>query len=160
MRMKKVLAAALCLVLAVGMAACGSEGGGSKNVEGTLTDLMAKIYETAAAEVEAPLILETPLDDDNKAYMLGSADVTFTEGLASEAAIMTIPHSMVLIRVDEATDIEATKQLIRDNVNPGKWICAWVEPDQVIVDNIGNLIFLVMSKDAEVYHQSFLALAE
>ena len=158
MRMKKVLAAALCLVLALGIAACGSEGGSSANVEGTLTDLMAKIYENAGVEV--PMLHETPLDDDNKAYMLGSADVPFTEGLASEAAIMTIPHSMVLIRVDAATDIEATKQLIRDNANPGKWICAWVEPDQVIVDNIGDLIFLVMSRDAEAYHQSFLALAE
>ena len=67
---------------------------------------------------------------------------------------------MVLIRVDSNTDIEATKKLIKDNVDPMKWICVGVDPEQVIVDNIGDLIFLVMSADAQAYHDSFLKLAE
>jgi len=156
--MKKILAMVTLLAMLLGMAACSSAPAAQANVEGELKDLFVKIYENSG--VDNPMTLETVLDDTNKEYMLGSAEVTFTEGLASEAAIMTIPHSIVLIRVDKNTDIEKTKQLIRDNVNPRKWICAGVDPEQVIVDNIGDLIFLVMSYEADAYHASFLKLAE
>ena len=157
--MKKLILAALCLLLTINLAACGSQPSApAQNVEGELSDLFVKIYENAG--VEAPMTMEVAVDDSNKAGMLGTGEVAFIEGLASEAAIMTIPHSMVLIRVDSSADIEATKQLIRDNVDPRKWICAGVEPDQVIVDSIGDLVFLVMSENAEAYHAGFLALAE
>ena len=157
--MKKLVLAALCLLLTINLAACGAQPAPeAQNVEGELSDLFVKIYENAG--VEAPMTMEVAVDDSNKAGMLGTDEVAFLEGLASEAAIMTIPHSMVLIRVDSSADIEATKRLIRDNVDPRKWICAGVEPDQVIVDSIGDLVFLVMSENAEAYHAGFLALAE
>ena len=159
--MKKIITGVICAALLFTMAACasGSGGGSAKHVDGTLSEIFVKIYENA--DVEASLgTYEIAVDDTNKASMLGSADVKFTEGLASEAMIMTIPHSMVLIRVDSNTDIEATKKLIKDNVDPRKWICVGVDPDEVIVDNIGDLIFLVMSVDAQAYHDSFLKLAE
>ena len=156
--MKKILSIVLFIALMAAMAACGSQAQGGAHVEGELTDLFVKIYENA----DAPFVgtYEVVVDDSNKAGMLGSAEVQFTEGLASEAAIMTIPHSMVLIRVDSKTDIEKTKQLIRDNVDPRKWICVGVDPENVIVDNIGDLIFLVMSENAKAYHEGFLKLAE
>ena len=157
--MKKILLGLICFTLIFSLAACTSEqGGSSQHVEGELSDLFVKIYENAG--VEAPITMDIIVDDTNKASMLGSDKVSFTEGLASEAAIMTIPHSMVLIRVDSSTDIEKTKKLIKDNVDPRKWICAGVEPDQVIVDNIGDLVFLVMSENAKAYHDSFLKLAD
>ena len=157
--MRKVIIGIVCAVLLVGLVACsGKTDESTAHVEGTLSEIFAKIYENA--EVDALGTLEVPVDDANKASMLGSNDVTFVEGLASEAMIMTIPHSMVLIRVDNDTDIEATKKLIKDNVDPRKWICVGVEPDEVIVDNIGDLVFLVMSANAQAYHESFLKLAE
>ena len=157
--MKKIITGIICAVLLVTMAACGSKSGGnSAHVDGTLSEIFAKIYENAG--VEAPMTVEIAVDDANKAGMLGSSEVKFTEGLATEPMIMTIPHSMVLIRVDKDTDIEATKKLIKDNVDPRKWICVGVDPEQVIVDSIGDLIFLVMSVDAQAYHDSFLKLAE
>ena len=156
--MKKFFAFAISIVLLVTLSACNSKPAeNAGHVEGTLSEIFVKIYENA--DVEPPLTMEMVIDDTNKASMLGSNNVTFLEGLASEAAIMTIPHSMVLIRVDESSDVEATKKLIKDNVDPRKWICVGVEDDQVIVDNIGNLIFLVMSADADAYYQSFLKLA-
>ena len=82
---------------------CASGSKTNAQVEGELSDIFVKIYENA--DIEAPVVVDTVVDDTNKASMLGSADVTFIEGLVSEAAIMTIPHSMVLIRVDENTDI-------------------------------------------------------
>ena len=157
--MKKIITGVICAALLFALVACGPKSGGSSaHVDGTLSEIFVKIYENA--DVEASLgTYEVEVTDENKANMLGSADVKFTEGLASEAMIMTIPHSMVLLRVDENTDIEATKKLIKENVDPRKWICVGVDPDEVIVDNIGDLIFLVMSVDAKAYHDSFLKLA-
>ena len=157
--MKKILLIVLSITLTAALVACApNSAASSKHIDGELTDIFVKIYENV--DVEAPLTTEVPVNDTNKASMLGSNDVVFTEGLASEAAIMTIPHSIVLIRVDSSADIEKTKQLIRDNVDPRKWICAGVEADQVIVDSIGDLVFLVMSENATEYHISFLKLAE
>ena len=156
--MKKIILGILCVAMMFSMVACSSASGGSSNkhVEGTLSDIFKKIYENAG--VESPLAMEVAVDDSNKASMLGTSAVSFLEGLASEAAIMTIPHSMVLLRVDKSSDIEATKKLIRENVDPRKWICVGVDPDQVIVDSIGDLVFLVMSENAKAYHDSFLKL--
>ena len=157
--MKKIVSCVICIALIISLAACASQPKESaQHVEGELNEIFGKIYQNADAE--APLTMEVVVDDTNKASMLGSNEVKFIEGLASEAAIMTIPHSMVLIRVDSSSDIEATKKLIKDNVDPRKWICAGVEPDQVIVDNIGDPVFLVMSENAQAYHASFLKLAE
>ena len=157
--MKKIMSVVVCIILVVAMTACStSPAASNKHVEGTLTELFAKIY--ANSGVESPMVMEVAVDDTNKAGMLGTADVAFIEGLASEAAIMTIPHSMVLLRVDANSDIEKTKQLIRDNADPRKWICVGVENDQVIVDSIGDLIFFVMSANAEAYHTGFKALAD
>ena len=157
--MRKILLGITCVALVIALGACVSKSKDSaQRVEGELSDIFAKIYENA--DVEAPLTMEVVVDDTNKASMLGSSEVTFIEGLASEAAIMTIPHSMVLIRVDNSDNIENTKKLIKDNVDPRKWICAGVEADQVIVDSIGDLVFLVMSENAEAYHTSFLKLSE
>ena len=154
---RRILSLVTCLAMVFMVAACSSNAQ-IKHVDGELSEIFAKIYENANAE--EIMTIEMAVDENNKASMLGSADVDFIEGLASEAAIMTIPHSMVLIRVDTNSDIEKTKQLIKDNVNPRKWICVGVESDQVIVDNIGDLVFLVMSAQADAYHESFLQLAK
>jgi len=156
--MKRVIAIVTLIVMVFSLAACSSKAE-QKNVEGTLSEIFNKIYDNA--EAEKPMMLsETEVTDANTAYYLGSADVKFVEGLASEPMVGSIPHSMVLIRVDSGTNIENTKKLIRESVDPRKWICAGVQPDEVIVDSIGDLIFLVMSVDAEAYHQSFLKLAQ
>ena len=157
--MKKIITGLLCAVMLFSLAACGSKSSGSTaHVDGTLSEIFKKIYDNA--DVESPMVMETAVDNTNKASMIGTNDVAITEGLASEAAIMTIPHSMVLLRVDKNADIENIKKLIKDNVDPRKWICVGVDPDQVIVDNIGDLVFLVMSANAEAYHTSFLELAK
>ena len=156
--MKRILSGIICVLMVLTVASCSAKPAALPHVDGELTDIFKKIYENAG--VEAPGTFETAVTDANKVNALGSTEVEFIEGLTSDAMIMTIPHSMVLIRVDEASDIEKTKQIIRDNVDPRKWICVGVEADQVIVDSIGDLIFLVMSADAKAYHESFLKLAD
>ena len=63
------------------------------------------------------------------------------------------------MRVGEGTDIEQLKQDIKDNVNPQKWVCVGVDPDNIIVDSIGDIVILIMSDtDAQDLHQAFLSL--
>jgi hypothetical protein len=62
--------------------------------------------------------------------------------------------------MEDGADIEAAKTLIKDSVNPAKWICVAVDPSNVVVDNIGNLVVLIMSDDSAKIHESFLKLGE
>ena len=157
---RKFAAALLALALLFTCVACG-QGGDSNTTapEGTLEELMAKLYENAA-DIESPMTMTMVVTDENAAYYLGSTDVPYTEALASDAAISSIPHSVVLVRLEEGADIEAAKTEIKQKVDPRKWICVGVETDEVVVDNLGNLVFLVMSPNAQGYHQAFLKLAE
>ena len=40
-----------------------------------------------------------------------------------------------------------------------KWVCVGVDPDNIIVDSIGDIVILIMSDtDAQDLHQAFLSL--
>ena len=84
-------------------------------------------------------------DSKNQVYCLSHNK--FKEALASESMVGSIAHSVVLVRVDDASKTATVAQTIKDNVNPRKWLCVGVEEDQVIVKNKGNLIILIMVAD-------------
>ena len=154
--MKKTLISMLSIVLAVVMlVGCGGNGAGGGKIEGTLDEIMDKIYEGANSEVTG---FKTEVTAENAEYFLGTTDLSFTEALASEPMIGAIAHSVVLVRMDAKADMAAAKKMIKDNVDPRKWICVGVEPDQVIVDSVGDLIILVMSVDAKAFVDAFQAL--
>ena len=68
-------------------------------------------------------------------------------------------YSLVLVRTKEGADIKKIKTDIKENVNPNKWICVGVSEENIIVDSIGDVIFLVMSDNgAKPLHEAFLAL--
>ena len=70
-------------------------------------------------------------------------------------------YSLCLVRVKEGTDIEQMKKDIKENVDPMKWICVGVDKENVIVDSIDDVIFLVMSNtNAQQMHEAFLALKD
>ena len=157
--MKKTLSTILLVILAAAMlVSCSGAGGGGKesNVEGTLEELLAKVNEGAESQI---VTYNTEVTADNAAYYLGTSDIAYKEALACEPMINAIAHSVVLIRMESGADIAAAKTKIKENVDPRKWICAGVEPDQVMVDSIGDLIILVMSVDAQNYIDAFKALA-
>ena len=101
----------------------------NEKVDGKLEDLMTKIYEE--------------VNDENVEYFLGTADIEYKEALASESAVGSIAHSVVLVRAKEGADVNAVKKAIKENAKPRKWVC--VEAEEVIVDNRGDLIILIMS---------------
>ena len=104
-------------------------GCGNSNIDDDLGDLMDKV------------------NADNIEYYLGTSDISYKEALASEPAIGSIAHSVVLVRVADDASVEDVKTKIKENVNPRKWICVGVEEEDVIVKNRGNLIILILEED-------------
>ncbi len=145
--MKKIIAIALTLVLALGIfAACGGKGGNEVTpYEGTLTELMTKLYE--AQPVEFPAMTEgMAIDladaDSVKAYLgLDSAD-GIAEAMFSESMMGSQAYSLVLARVSDTAKIEELKAAVMAGVNPAKWIC--VEASQLRAVSSGDIIMFIM----------------
>ncbi|MBE5820946.1 MAG: hypothetical protein E7310_09150 [Clostridiales bacterium] len=120
----------------------------SKNVKGTLEEIMAKVY-SGIPEEELPKLLENiEVNKENIEMFLGTNQIKYREALASETIIGSIAHSVVLVRLENIEDVELTIEKIENSVNPRKWIC--VEAESVIVKNKGNLIILIMSNEEMV----------
>ncbi len=141
--LKKISLVFLCIVSLFMVTGCEKQ----ENIEGTLEELMTKVYSNLPSEKTPMGLMNTPLDKENVVYYLGTDDIKFTEGLASESQVGSIAHSVVLVRVSDGTDIEKAKTEIKENVNPNKWICVGVDESEVIVENRGNLIILIMVSD-------------
>ncbi len=117
-----------------------------KNVEGSLESIMEKMYE-GISEDDLPMLSNTEVTAENVEYYLGTSDIQFIEGLASEPLMTSIAHSVVLIRVENDSNIKEIVDKIKNNVDPNKWICVGVDEQNVRVENKGNLILLVMTDE-------------
>lgn len=124
----------------------------------SLEGIMEQIY--AGIEEVPMMVSNIVITDENAEYYLGLKNLDgIEEALASEAMIWSIAHSVCLVRAAEGTDVEALKEEIRTSVNPRKWICVGVERDEVIVENRGNLILMVIDQtNPQAYLDSFMAL--
>jgi len=119
--------------------------GKEKNIEGTLEDIMEKVY-AGIAEDELPMMLANmEVTSDTVEYYLGTADIEFKEALVSESEANSIAHSVVLVRLNDASKAEETVTKIKENVDPRKWIC--VEASNVVVKSKGDLVILIMSNE-------------
>ena len=115
------------------------------NVEGTLEEIMAKLY-AGIPEENLPMLAQMPVEAETVESFLGTADISFKEAIVSEPMIGSIPHSVVLVRLNDAKDADAVVAKIKESANPRKWIC--VEASNVVVKSKGDLVVLIMS-DAE-----------
>ena len=169
--MKKILVMLMAIVLAFGLVACKSNdskqtGADKAKLEGSLEDILSKIYDNAELDdsfrdyVKNGTFIDK-VTADNAQYHLGKSDIEFEEAIASEPMMQPGAYSLVLVKVKEGADVEKIKSEIKENVNPMKWICVGVSEENVIVDNIGDIIFLVMSDQAaKPLHEAFLALGK
>lgn len=159
--MKKLVLLTLVGILSifgVGCSQTGAETSENPILKGELSAIFETIYKNSGMEL--PNLANTELTKENEAYYIGTNDVAYTEALASEPMMSSIAHSVVLLRVEEGADIEKIKETIKAKVDPRKWICVGVEEDDVVVDNIGNLVILIMVNDSDALHNAFLALAK
>ena len=141
--MKKILFMLCALVLSISLTGCGQ-----KNVEGTLEEIMDKVYASIPEDERPMMLMNTEITEENVEMYLGTSDIEFEEALASESMTGSIAHSVVLVRVKDGANVEAIKEKIEQNVDPRKWIC--VEAEEVEVENKGNLIILIMSSETTV----------
>ena len=135
---KKIILGCLACVTLFSLTGCGE-----KQVEGTLEEIMTKVYADVPEDERPMMLTNTEVTEENVENYLGTKDIEYEEALASESAVGSIAHSVVLIRMKDGANIEEAKKKIEENANPRKWIC--VEADDVVVKNKGNLIILIMS---------------
>ena len=137
--LKKLAVLGTIIVMSVMMTGCGS-----KNVEGKLSDLMDKLY-VNFNEDELPMALtQIEVTEENVEYYLGSKEIEFKEALASESMTGSVAYSVVLVRTKEGADVEKVKKQIKENVDPRKWICVGVEDEDVVIENKGDLIIVII----------------
>lgn len=170
--MKRIMILLLAFVLAASFVACKAGGAntnptenpGNTILDGDLEDILAEIYNRAEVKETSKEFMETGLQtveitSENCEYHLGKADLEYKEAIASEPMISASAYSLCLVRAKEGTDIEKLKADIKENVNPYKWVCVGVQEENIIVDNIGDVVILIMSDyDAQALHDAFLSL--
>lgn len=167
--MKKRLLLMMALVTVLSLVGCKATdsdqaGGSSDKLEGSLEEILGEIYETVDVDDNAKEYLTTgtiteEVTAERVEYFLGKSDIEFEEALASEPMMQPGAYSLVLVRVKEGADVEKIKSDIKENVDPFKWVCVGVQEENIIVDSIGDVVFLVMSDDqAKPLHDAFLAL--
>lgn len=148
--LKKISSLFIVFLLTLTLCGCGN-----KNVEGSLEDIMTRVYKDLK-EDELPMGLQnTEVNEENVEYYLGTSDIEFESALASESMTGSIAHSVVLVRVKDNANIEDIKTKIKQNVDPRKWICVGVEDENVVVKNKGNLIILIMSENSSKLEDGF-----
>lgn len=138
--MKKVFYLFCLLAIGCLLVGCGKE----KNIEGSLNDIMDKLYE-GIGEEDKPMMLDNIELDDENFKNFAFADIAFEEAIASEAMTGATPHSVVLIRLKDAKDAEKAVEEIDKNADTRKWIC--VEAENKYVLSKGDLVVLIMSND-------------
>ena len=132
-------------VLAVAVAIFFLGGKTVKNVEGTLEELMIKVYANISEENLPMMLGNIEVDSENVEGFLGTTEVNYKEALASESMVGSIAHSVVLVRMNDAKEAATAVETIKAKVNPRKWIC--VEASNVAVKSKGDLVILIMSNE-------------
>ena len=143
MKYLKRISLIVCLVMfAVLLTGCGT-----KNVEGSLEEIMEKVYANVNDDEKPMGLTNIKITDENIEQYLGKANIEYEEALASESMVGSIAHSVVLVRAKKGANIEAIENEIEKNADPRKWVCVGVEEDDVIVESEGDLVILIMVED-------------
>ena len=148
---KRICIGILVLVTGLFCVACGG-GKSSDKLEGSLQDIMASLYANADLSQGFRDSLDgfttAELTDDLETSILGTDEITYTEGVVSMPMMSAVAYQCVLLRVDEA-DVEAAKQALQDNADVNKWVC--VSAETMLIESRGDVIFFIMSGKEEAY---------
>lgn len=141
--MKKIILLTSVLLLSFLLVGCTK--GTTKNIEGSLNDIMTKLYEGIDENEMPGLADNVELNQENFVNFAFVDNVKYKEAIVSEPVIGSIPHSVVLIRLENASDAEKVVNDIKANANPRKWICT--EAENTYVLSKGDLVLLIMSNE-------------
>lgn len=149
---KRILWFGILAASVIFCAACGSDKGGSADLEGSLSDILAEVYEKADLSEdfrESLSYYETlELNGDMEVSVLGTDEIEYVEGLVSMPMMSSVAYQCVLLRVSE-DDVETVKQQIKDSADPDKWVC--VSAETMLVESRGDVILFVMGENDVAY---------
>ena len=137
----------------------------STEADAALVSLMSKVYgDRPYAGMTEQIALYEGMGADGMSrplsWFFGTAEVDFAAGLASEPMITSQAHSVMLLRLKDGADAEAAKTALREGVDPFKWICVGVDPANVKVDSVGNIVCVIMDdENADYYLKNFQSIA-
>lgn len=161
--MKKLLSLALLLALTLSLAACSSNPA-ANSIAGEPSELMKTIIEKVDTDEDTKAWLtdsmqETVLSAENNEYFLGKADYSYQSAVALEPMMSSQAFSLVLIRANSPEEATKLSEEVKTTVDPRKWICVGVDPEDVQTAVIGDLMLLVMAEDSQIYIDAFNKLA-
>lgn len=164
--MKKTVSILLTIILTASLTGCGGSSGkdSSQNLEGSLSDILNTVYESAELSQDFREAMEYfdsgEIPADSAEYLIGTTEVEYTESIYSMPMMSAVPYQCILLRLPEGADADAAKQTIQDHADPRKWIC--VEAESIVVENIGNVVLFVMADNetANAMKTAFLNLAK
>ncbi len=144
---KSVLLVTVAAILLLS-AACGKKASETqKGPEGSLPDIIEKIYtKKDMGELALTTITQEMMDFTDPEVLkmyTGTDDTTAIKEIAvSEAMVGAIPYSLVLARVNDENKAAEVAQNMFDNIDTRKWIC--VEADDLKVAVCGDAVMLIM----------------
>lgn len=146
--MKRLFALLCVLALAVSLMACAKNDSAEDTATNPIEDMtLSDILDGILKDVpDLPGYQATELTSENFEFYAFVPYEEGYEGLAADAMIGSIAHSVVLVRVPEDADAAAVAKDMEDNADPRKWICVEAESVQTAVK--GQLVLLVMSTQA------------
>ena len=142
----------IAIIAAFFCTACGTKQESTDQLTGSLSDIMAGIYENADLSDdfrEGLEFFETfELTEDMEISILGTDEIDYKEGVVSMPMMSAIAYQCVLLRV-EKNDVDTVKQQIKDNTDLNKWVC--VSAETMLIESRGDVIFFVMGENDTVY---------
>lgn len=150
-KMKRILAVLLIIAMAMGMAACGNNGGGADTVGGILVEEFKANSDGTPQEIADQLLANEiiafpgatmPVEPGLLAGFDNAEIKGFEEGVMFSPMMGTIPFVGYIFTLEEGTDVESFKQTLQDNANLRWNICT--EAEELVVDNVDNKVFFLM----------------
>ena len=141
--MKKLIALALVLVMALSLAACGGKTGDKTPLAGTMEENVLKVMEIAPVEFMGGIIPVDLADADATWYFTGLSDAAkITDVAVYEPMMGSQAFSLVMVRTAEGVDAKAVAQEMKDNIDPLKWVC--VGADEIMAAGYGDTVMFIM----------------
>lgn len=139
-----IIIAVIVLIVAI-VAVVLMKNATPKNVEGTLEEIMTKLYAGINQDNLPMMLSNMEISKESLENFVGTSEIDMKEAMVSESGVGSIAHSVVLIRLNDSSKANDAVTKIKEHANPRKWIC--VEASNVVVKSKGDLVVLIMSNE-------------
>lgn len=167
---KKIAIVSVLVALCIFVVACGTSCGKKSDSDGTKPlqnmtpeEILYEIYKIGGySERLSELInsdysegddftnhlVTTKIDADNCMYFFGTDEIPFESAVGSEPAINpTLLHTVCVIKLKSESFGENAVKLLRENVDPMKWVCTGLSSHDIYIGRHGDIVVLIMNRD-------------